>query len=67
MEKLNEHLDGAKIRQNEFASRIGVSEPFLSQLLKGTRRPSFKVMQRIASETGGAVPLEAWAADGEAA
>lgn len=60
MEELHKHISDANIRQSDFASQIGISGAFLSQILKGTRRPSYDVMLRIDAETNGRVPLGAW-------
>lgn len=65
MEKLKEYLSG--VTQTEFASRVGISPPYLSQILNDTRKPSFRVMTKIRDETEGFVSLESWAEQQEAA
>lgn len=61
MEQLQEYLKGR--RKGDFAKEIGVSGPYLSQIIHGVRRPSFDVMCRIEQATNGAVGLYAWRAD----
>jgi len=58
MEKLRAYL--ADKPKGVFASRLGTSPSYLSQLLSGRRRPSYELMLRIEQETGGAVDLRSW-------
>lgn len=44
----------------EWADQFGISRPHLIALIDGTRAPSLSVAQRIAAQTGGAVPITAW-------
>jgi len=39
----------------EFADRIGVSQSYLSEFLRGKKSPSAEVMKRIVAATDGAV------------
>lgn len=44
----------------EWADLFGISRTHFHGLRTGTAQPSKKVMERIARETGGAVPIAAW-------
>jgi DNA-binding transcriptional regulator YdaS (Cro superfamily) len=57
---LKQHLQFVGEKQGSFAVRLGVSGPFLSQIISGHRRPSLDLAVRIARLTGGAVPVESW-------
>jgi len=63
MEKLQQYL--AKRHKGEFAASIGTSPSYLSQLLSGHRKPSFRLMLEIETATGGVVSLRSWATDYE--
>jgi predicted GIY-YIG superfamily endonuclease len=43
-----------------WAFRFGVSRPMVYDLMNGNRYPSPAVAQRIAEQTGGAVPVTSW-------
>ncbi|MBL4761703.1 MAG: helix-turn-helix transcriptional regulator [Gammaproteobacteria bacterium] len=58
MRELNTYLAG--MLKQEFANDIGISGPYLSQLLKGVRTPSLRLAQKIAAHTEGAVSLDCW-------
>ena len=60
MENLARYITGAQISKSEFARDVGISAPYLSQILGGIRRPSLDVALRIAAATDGNVPVEAW-------
>ncbi len=57
---LSAWIRAKKIKQNEFARILGISEPFLSQLKNGSHTPSLEVAHRIAIETKGKVPMNCW-------
>lgn len=59
MEKMQTFLQGR--RKGEFAKEIGISAPYLSQILSGMKRPSYDLMVRIERATGGEVDLRCWA------
>jgi transcriptional regulator with XRE-family HTH domain len=59
MQTLNQYLK--QRRKSDFAKKIGIRPDVLSQYLSGYRRPGFDLMVRIEAETGGAVPVAAWA------
>lgn len=61
MSIITEHRKRAGLTQSAFAERVGVSQSFLSEIEAGTKRPGLRVAIAIARETGGAVPVEAWA------
>jgi transcriptional regulator with XRE-family HTH domain len=44
----------------DWAEDFGISRPHLHSLMNGDRNPSVVVAQRIASATGGAVPINHW-------
>ena len=60
MKQLAEYINANSLRQNQFAADLGISDAYLSQILKSLRRPSYDLMCRIAEVTNNAVPLEAW-------
>lgn len=62
MSSLKQYLDAAKITQSAFAEQIGVSQGTVSKLCSNLASPSWRVAALINKETGGAVPLSAWAA-----
>lgn len=47
--------------KGEFAKRIGVSQPYLSNLLAGRSYPSLALAFDIEAATDGRVPVSAWA------
>ena len=51
--------EGGKTR-SEFARRIGISAPYLSEILSGSKRPSLDLAFKIEAETGGAVRAVDW-------
>jgi DNA-binding transcriptional regulator YdaS (Cro superfamily) len=42
------------------AKRLGVSQSLIAEWEKGPRRPGLETAVMMESETGGAVPIEAW-------
>lgn len=44
----------------KFAASVGITPPYLSQLLSGKRLPSRDLMVRIQEVTGGEVDLNSW-------
>ena len=61
MSKLSEHIKGHPGKtMSEWAGFLGVSRPYLYQLVDGTRYPSLPVAMRIAKATNDAVPVTAW-------
>lgn len=63
MMTLTEYLNlpqHAAMTQAEQAELLGVSRPFLIDLLSGRRRPSWGTMELIASKTENAVPMASW-------
>lgn len=58
-ERLKAYIDRNFPNQAAFASESGFSEPFICQLLNGTRRPSLNKAARLEDLTG--IPARAWA------
>lgn len=48
------------LSQAKAAERMGVSQPLVAEWEKGPRRPGLETAVVMESETGGAVPVEAW-------
>jgi transcriptional regulator with XRE-family HTH domain len=46
-----------KINQTQIAKLIGISQPYLSEILGGKKRPSWKTAKRLAEATGTAPVL----------
>jgi len=61
MKKLNEYLEGRKAKA--LAQKCGISQSFMCELRKGTRKPSFATMRAIQDATDGAVSFADWADD----
>lgn len=57
---LNQFLTLQKISRAAFAERVGISQPYLSQLEAGKRVPSLELAVRIERETDGAVLAVSW-------
>lgn len=47
-------------RRRDVAKQLDISDAFLSQIIKGIRRPSYDAMQKIALRTGGVVSIDSW-------
>ncbi len=47
-EYIKEQREQAKISLRQLASQAGVSNPYLSQIERGVRRPSAEILQQIA-------------------
>ena len=60
MNKLALYLTEYRIRQVDFASRIGATQSTVSRLVSGTATPSLDLAVRIERATGGAVPATSW-------
>lgn len=43
-----------------WAEKLGISKPYLSDLLNGKKQPSLEMAVKIERETGGAVPATSW-------
>lgn len=52
-------LDRSRQQQRTLAAKLGVSDPYLSQILSGLRRPKLELLMLIEAETG--VPVASWA------
>ncbi|UWQ30225.1 helix-turn-helix transcriptional regulator [Leisingera sp. M523] len=60
MATLSKYLKRKKIRQKAFAEKVGISAPYLNQILAGKRRPGIDLMEKIQNATGGEVPVSEW-------
>jgi len=60
MEQLATYLKAGGIKRNEFARSVGISAPYLTQILGGLKRPSLALAFRIEQITQGAVPASCW-------
>lgn len=60
MEKLKAYIKAQNMTQADFAGALGISAPYLSQILKGERLPGWELMQKIEKTTDQAVSLDAW-------
>lgn len=62
MQTLSQYIASHPIRatQSEWARFLGISQPYLSQILSGARTPHWRVMRRIEGKTRGAVPMDVW-------
>lgn len=49
---VNEQLQRRGISRTELARRMGVKQPFISQLLNGQREPGLRVLERLAEALG---------------
>jgi transcriptional regulator with XRE-family HTH domain len=60
MSNLSSYLTESGVTQAEFAQRVGVGQPTISRLARGTQRPRVDVAVRIERESGGKVPVHSW-------
>lgn len=60
MQKLVDHIDGLGMTRAAFASKLGISEAYLSQILNGLRKPSLKLATLVEVETKGEVAAVSW-------
>ena len=62
MEKLDAYLKTKRWhrRNHEFAKLCGITQSYLSDLRNGKKTPTLQVASRIASASGGRVPMSAW-------
>lgn len=63
MDALVEHIKAAGLTRGQFARRVGISAPYLSQIISRARKPSLGVAIRIARATDNKVPVDAWLND----
>lgn len=59
--RLQSWLNAAKMSQAELARRCGYDRHNLNKVLQGTLRPSLDLAVMIDRETGGVIPVAAWA------
>ena len=61
MQKLQDHRAAhSALSDAAYATKLGISRPFLVDLLAGRRHPSLTKAQGIEKATGGAVPARDW-------
>lgn len=63
MTQLYTYLAERRLRQVDFAERLGVGQATVSRLVSGVMRPSLELAVLIERETGGVVPAVSWVAD----
>lgn len=51
MKALETYLKTTKTSQTEFARRVGVSQPTISDIIRGQHSPSIPLLKRISKET----------------
>lgn len=51
MKALESYLESTNTSQTEFARRVGVSQPTISDIIHGKHSPSVKLLKRISEET----------------
>jgi transcriptional regulator with XRE-family HTH domain len=51
----------SRIRSSRLAAELCISRPYMSQIVRGERRPGLEVLVRISDRTG--IPPRAWAED----
>lgn len=55
--KLKEYLKKQSITYKDFGKMIGVSQPFVTYMASGAKKPSLILMQRIIDSTNGEVNI----------
>lgn len=62
MMTLAQYLESENLTQADFAKLLGVTQATVSKLTGGSHRrfPSVETAKRIATVTGGRVPITAW-------
>ena len=60
MSNLSEYIASKGMTRSEFAKTVGISAPYLSEILSGAKRPSLNLAFRIEGITGGEVPASGW-------
>ena len=63
--KLAAWLQRERIKNRDFAERIGVAQSTISRLCNGTRHPTLRMAVRISDETRGEVAPHDWINQGE--
>ena len=43
-----------------FAARVGISRPYMSEIMRGLKTPSLRVAADISAATGGVIPVTYW-------
>ena len=58
--RLEQYLSAHKLTQQEFASRVGITQSRVSRILSGSRGMPHRLLQRIYEATEGAVTPNDW-------
>lgn len=58
--KLSDYLKKSGETRASFATRIGKTPSFVTQLIGGTKKPNLTTALDIAAATGDAVPVTVW-------
>lgn len=64
---LETYMKKAGIGDADFAARVGRDRSMISKVRRGRTRPTLDLAALIETETGGAVPMQAWAQSAVAA
>jgi len=54
------YIQNSDHTQASFASRLGISASYMSDMINGNKRPSLALAFKIETETKGAVPAASW-------
>lgn len=60
MTQFQAYINGYQGNQGEIAAALNISQPYLSLLFAGKKRPSLDLAVRIENWSGGAVPAASW-------
>jgi transcriptional regulator with XRE-family HTH domain len=60
MKQLATYLEATHIKRNAFAQSVGISAPYLTQILSRNKRPSLDLAFRIEKATNRLVPASCW-------
>ena len=60
MTQFQTYADSYQGKQGEIATALEISQPYLSLLLAGKKKPSLDLAVRIERWSGGAVPTASW-------
>lgn len=60
MSKLKKFRSFAKVRQEDFARQVGVSQGTISKIERGSAKPGLELAVAIERVTSGAVPASSW-------
>lgn len=55
---LADYLEKNKIIQIKFANSVGITQPYLSQMLRGKCNPKMETLNRVVAACGGDIRME---------